>query len=81
MSDLGTQLAPVKDCGKRTYPNEPTAKKLAKRVNDSGKSRVQPYHCCRCHGWHLGQSDLYAQSRGARHRRQQIAVSGRGARE
>lgn len=41
-------------CGKRIYPKKQVAKMLARRVNDSGKERVHPYHCTRCHGWHLG---------------------------
>jgi hypothetical protein len=69
VTNLGTQLAPVKACGKRTYASKPVARKLARRVNDSGKQRVHPYHCTRCHGWHLGTSDLYAQSRSIRRQR------------
>ena len=48
------QPAPVLDCGKRTYANKPIAEKLARRVNESGREHVAPYHCTRCHGWHLG---------------------------
>jgi hypothetical protein len=70
--DLGTQLAPVKECGKRTYASKTVARKLAKRVNDSGKSRVHPYHCTKCHGWHLGTADFYAQSRAVRRKRRSV---------
>lgn len=41
-------------CGKRIYDCLRVARKLARRVNDSGRENVQPYHCTRCHGWHLG---------------------------
>lgn len=49
-------------CGKRTYPTLPVARKLARRVNDSGRERVGPYHCTRCHGWHLGTSGRQRQA-------------------
>lgn len=49
------EFAPViGPCGKRVYSDKPTAQKLARRVNDGGRERVAPYHCTRCHGWHLG---------------------------
>ncbi len=41
-------------CAKRIYPSKTVAKKLAKRVNESGREHVAPYHCTKCHGWHLG---------------------------
>lgn len=41
-------------CAKRTYSSLTVARKLARRVKDSGRERVAPYHCTRCHGWHLG---------------------------
>lgn len=44
----------IGQCGKRIYDSRGVAKKLARRVNDSGRENVQPYHCCKCHGWHLG---------------------------
>lgn len=41
-------------CGKRVYQSKKVGLKLARRVNDSGRENVQPYHCTLCHGWHLG---------------------------
>ena len=50
-----TWIEPTKGpCGKRTYANEAIGRKLARRINEAGKERVHPYHCTRCHGWHLG---------------------------
>lgn len=43
-------------CGKRIYPNKSVAKHLKRRINDGSKGKVQPYHCTKCHGWHLGSS-------------------------
>jgi hypothetical protein len=64
----------VGPCAKRVYGSKTTAKKLARRVNQSGREKVQPYHCTRCHGWHLGTSDYLAQSRGVRRMRQDITT-------
>lgn len=66
-------------CGKRVYPSKAVGKKLARRVNDGGREKVQPYHCTRCHGWHLGTSDYYAQSRGIRRMKQVKAARTAGA--
>lgn len=72
-------IAPtVGPCGKRTYANPSIARKLARNVNESGKNRAQPYHCCRCHGWHLGHSYLHAKASRHRHKREQLAMSARG---
>jgi hypothetical protein len=71
----------VGPCQKKTYANPSIARKLARNVNDSGKQKVQPYHCARCHGWHLGTSDLHAQSRGARHLREELRIASVGEAE
>lgn len=57
-----SEQTPTGPCGKRIYASKAVGKKLARRVNDSGAERVQPYHCCRCHGWHLGTSTDYHRS-------------------
>lgn len=52
-----SQYAPlIGICSKRVYPSKSVAKKLARRVKDSSRYRVAPYHCTKCHGWHLGSS-------------------------
>lgn len=44
------------ECGKRTYTNLTTARQMARNTNSRGPGggRVSPYHCTRCHGWHVG---------------------------
>lgn len=46
----------IGECGKRTYTNPTTAKQIARSTNShgAGSGRVSPYHCIRCHGWHVG---------------------------
>jgi hypothetical protein len=56
---LTTLIPPViGPCGKRVYASKAVGKKLARRVNEGGRERVAPYHCTRCHGWHLGSTTL-----------------------
>ena len=43
--------------GKRLYPDLPTAREMARRTNNDRDARVAPYHCTRCHGWHVGEAD------------------------
>ena len=42
--------------GKRLYTDHATAVLMAKRTNRDRDARVQEYHCCLCHGWHVGEA-------------------------
>lgn len=60
MSDYQTLIGP---CGKRIYPSKSVGKKLARRVNQSGRERAMPYHCTKCHGWHIGSQGEWHRTR------------------
>jgi len=52
-----TDRVPLSCLGKRLYLDKPTADKMAKRTNNDRDAHVAPYHCNRCHGWHVGTTD------------------------
>lgn len=43
--------------GKRLYGDLPTARKMARRTNNDRDAHCAAYHCCKCHGWHVGNTD------------------------
>jgi len=48
---------PVRGCtGKRCYPSQSVAGKLAKRQRRYCDTRVVEYHCRHCHSWHIGEA-------------------------
>lgn len=55
--------------GKRLYGDLPTARKMARRTNSDRDASTAPYHCCTCHGWHVGA----ARKTGKRPRKQELA--------
>lgn len=52
--------------GKRLYADLPKAREMAKRTNNDRDARVAPYHCTRCHGWHVGEASTRDRRKPAR---------------